>query len=247
MDKKKKDQKDQKKRSVLPIYAIGAVWLLYRDKLTSLRGIISCAIVSAIVYGILRIVLRGKKTQDKPADAPAAQPVQAQAEAEKKPEPKPAPEPEPQKADDTLSPELKSVIHQGETSIKTIRRLNDEIPDERMSAQIDLIERLTAQIFDSVRQKPEKLGQIRQFLNYYLPTTIKLMEQYVQLQNQSVKTENIDEGMQKIEGLLDKVIVAFRRQLDALYEADVVDITADIRVMEQMMAGEGLTEKKDFV
>ena len=247
MDKKKKEQKDQKKRSVLPIYAIGAVWLLYRDKLTSLRGIISCAIVSAIVYGILRIVLRGKKTQDKPADAPAAQPVQAQAEAEKKPEPKPAPEPEPQKADDTLSPELKSVIHQGETSIKTIRRLNDEIPDERMSAQIDLIERLTAQIFDSVRQKPEKLGQIRQFLNYYLPTTIKLMEQYVQLQNQSVKTENIDEGMQKIEGLLDKVIVAFRRQLDALYEADVVDITADIRVMEQMMAGEGLTEKKDFV
>lgn len=245
MDKKKKEQKDQKKRSVLPIYAIGAVWLLYRDKLTSLRGIISCAIVSAIVYGILRIVLRGKKTQDKPADAPAAQPVQAQAEAEKKPEP--APEPEPQKADDTLSPELKSVIHQGETSIKTIRRLNDEIPDERMSAQIDLIERLTAQIFDSVRQKPEKLGQIRQFLNYYLPTTIKLMEQYVQLQNQSVKTENIDEGMQKIEGLLDKVIVAFRRQLDALYEADVVDITADIRVMEQMMAGEGLTEKKDFV
>lgn len=245
MDKKKKEQKDQKKRSVLPIYAIGAVWLLYRDKLTSLRGIISCAIVSAIVYGILRIVLRGKKTQDKPADAPAAQPVQAQAEAEKKPEP--APEPEPQKAGDTLSPELKSVIHQGETSIKTIRRLNDEIPDERMSAQIDLIERLTAQIFDSVRQKPEKLGQIRQFLNYYLPTTIKLMEQYVQLQNQSVKTENIDEGMQKIEGLLDKVIVAFRRQLDALYEADVVDITADIRVMEQMMAGEGLTEKKDFV
>ena len=245
MDKKKKDQKEQKKRSVLPIYAIGAVWLLYRDKLSSLRGIVSCAIVSAIVYGILRIVLRGKKTQDKPEAAAQAQPAQPQAEAEKQPESKP--EPEPQKADDKLSPELKSVIHQGETSIRTIRRLNDEIPDARMSAQIDLIERLTAQIFDSVRQKPEKLGQIRQFLNYYLPTTIKLMEQYVQLQNQSVKTENIDEGMQKIEGLLDKVIVAFRRQLDALYEADVVDITADIRVMEQMMAGEGLTEKKDFV
>ena len=245
MDKKKKDQKEQKKRSVLPIYAIGAVWLLYRDKLSTFRGIVSCAIVSAIVYGILRIVLRGKKTQDKPEEAAQAQPVQPQPAPEKRPEPKP--EPEPQKEDDTLSPELKSVIHQGETSIKTIRRLNDEIPDERMSAQIDLIERLTAQIFDSVRQKPEKLGQIRQFLNYYLPTTIKLMEQYVQLQNQNVKTENIDEGMQKIEGLLDKVIVAFRRQLDALYEADVVDITADIRVMEQMMAGEGLTEKKDFV
>ena len=88
--------------------------------------------------------------------------------------------------------------------------------------------------------------QIRQFLNYYLPTTIKLMEQYVTLQNQSLKTENITEGMQKIEDLLDKVIIAFQRQLDALFEADVVDITADIRVMEQMMASEGLTNKKDF-
>ena len=65
-------------------------------------------------------------------------------------------------------------------------------------------------------------------------------------QNQNVKTENITEGMQKIEDLLDKVIVAFQRQLDALFESDVVDITADIRVMEQMMASEGLTNKKDF-
>jgi len=124
--------------------------------------------------------------------------------------------------------------------------VNDEIPDERISAQIDLIERLTAQIFDCVRKNPKKLSQIRQFLNYYLPTTIKLMEQYVTLQNQSLKTENITEGMQKIEDLLDKVIIAFQRQLDALFEADVVDITADIRVMEQMMASEGLTNKKDF-
>ena len=68
------------------------------------------------------------------------------------------------------------------------------------------------------------------------------MEQYVTLQNQSLKTENITEGMQKIEDLLDKVIIAFQRQLDALFEADVVDI----RVMEQMMASEGLTNKKDF-
>ena len=72
------------------------------------------------------------------------------------------------------------------------------------------------------------------------------MEQYVTLQNQSLKTENITEGMQKIEDRLDKVIIAFQRQLDALFEADVVDITADIRVMEQMMASEGLTNKKDF-
>ena len=195
--------------------------------------------MSLIVYAILRIVMRGKKSEEPPKTAAPEQPQPKQ--KEKKPEPQPQSE-----SDEKLPPELQSVIYQGKRAIADIRRLNDEIPDERMSAQIDLIERLTAQIFDCVRQHPEKLSQIRQFLNYYLPTTIKLMEQYVTLQNQNVKTENITEGMQKIEDLLDKVIVAFQRQLDALFESDVVDITADIRVMEQMMASEGLTNKKGF-
>lgn len=239
MDEQKEKQNAKKKRSALPIYAIGIVWLLYAGKLNTFRGILSCAVVSAIVYAILRIVLPGKKTDEPPKAAAPEQPQPKQ--AEKKPEPQPEPEPE-----EKLPPELQSVIYQGKRAIADIRRLNDEIPDERISAQIDLIERLTAQIFDCVRKNPEKLSQIRQFLNYYLPTTIKLMEQYVTLQNQNVKTENITEGMQKIEDLLDKVIVAFQRQLDALFESDVVDITADIRVMEQMMASEGLTNKKDF-
>lgn len=239
MDEQKEKQNQKKKRSALPIYAIGIVWLLYAGKLNTFRGILSCAVVSAVVYAILRIVLSGKKTDEPPKAAAPEQPQPKQ--AEKKPEPQPEPEPE-----EKLPPELQSVIYQGKRTIADIRRLNDEIPDERMSAQIDLIERLTAQIFDCVRKNPEKLSQIRQFLNYYLPTTIKLMEQYVTLQNQSLKTKNITEGMQKIEDLLDKVIIAFQRQLDALFEADVVDITADIRVMEQMMASEGLTNKKDF-
>ena len=239
MDEQKEKQNAKKKRSALPIYAIGIVWLLYAGKLNTFRGILSCAVVSAIVYAILRIVLPGKKTDEPPKAAAPEQPQPKQ--AEKKPEPQPEPEPE-----EKLPPELQSVIYQGKRAIADIRRLNDEIPDERISAQIDLIERLTAQIFDCVRKNPKKLSQIRQFLNYYLPTTIKLMEQYVTLQNQSLKTENITEGMQEIEDLLDKVIIAFQRQLDALFEADIVDITADIRVMEQMMASEGLTNKKDF-
>ena len=239
MDEQKEKQNAKKKRSALTIYAIGIVRLLYAGKLNTFRGILSCAVVSAIVYAILRIVLPGKKTDEPPKAAAPEQPQPKQ--AEKKPEPQPEPEPE-----EKLPPELQSVIYQGKRAIADIRRLNDEIPDERISAQIDLIERLTAQIFDCVRKNPKKLSQIRQFLSYYLPTTIKLMEQYVTLQNQSLKTENITEGMQKIEDLLDKVIIAFQRQLDALFEADVVDITADIRVMEQMMASEGLTNKKDF-
>ena len=95
-----------------------------------------------------------------------------------------------------------------------------------------------------MEQHPEVVRQIRQFLNFYLPTTIKLLRQYVVLQNQEMRMGNIDEGMQKIENMLENVIVAFQKQLDSLFESDVVDITADIQVMEQLMAAEGLTGEK---
>ena len=95
-----------------------------------------------------------------------------------------------------------------------------------------------------MEQHPEDVRQIRQFLNFYLPTTIKLLQQYVVLQNQEMRMGNIDEGMQKIENMLENVIVAFQKQLDSLFESDVVDITADIQVMEQLMAAEGLTGEK---
>ena len=160
-----------------------------------------------------------------------------------KEEAKPAPE---KKAEaSTGNAELDAILKQGEASVEKIQQLNDEIPDFKLSAQIKQIEVLTEKIFAYVREHPQDIGEIRQFLNYYLPTTIKLLEQYVVLQNQGMRMGNIDEGMQKIENMLDKVIVAFQRQLDGLFESSVVDITADIQVMEQMMASEGLTGK-DF-
>ena len=138
------------------------------------------------------------------------------------------------------------MLRQGEDAIRQIRLRNDEIPDYKISAQLKQIELLTEKIFDYVREHPEQLGEIRQFLNYYLPTTLNLLEKYVKLQNQQMRMGNIDEGMRQIEDLLDKVAVAFQRQLDSLFESSVVDITADIQVMENMMAAEGLSGGRDF-
>ena len=87
MDEQKEKQNAKKKRSALPIYAIGAVWLLYAKKLDSFRGILSCAVVSLIVYAILRIVMRGKKSEEPPKTAAPEQPQPKQ--EEKKPEPQP--------------------------------------------------------------------------------------------------------------------------------------------------------------
>ena len=243
----------QKKQSVIPIYAVGLVWLsrAISGNLSSFGQIIKTVILSVVTYGVLRIFFPDKIKQadpEKPAQQPdAPKQVQTQKTQPQPQKTQPQPQPEEKKQDEpsTGNAELDAVLKQGAASVEKIQSLNDEIPDFKLSAQIKQIEILTEKIFAYVREHPQDIGEIRQFLNYYLPTTIKLLEQYVVLQNQGMRMGNIDEGMRKIESMLDKVIVAFQRQLDGLFESSVVDITADIQVMEQMMASEGLTGK-DF-
>ena len=229
------------KKSIIPLACVAAMWLGHalNGGLSSVGGIIRCAVLSAIAFAVLRIFF-----PDKLVDAQKEpQPSQKKAVPQPEPEKKAAPEPQPAQAAEkpAAKTELEEVLQQGRESIAEIRRLNDEIPDFKISAQLKQLEILTEKIFAFVEQHPEDVRQIRQFLNFYLPTTIKLLQQYVVLQNQEMRMGNIDEGMQKI------VIVAFQKQLDSLFESDVVDITADIQVMEQLMAAEGLTGEKSPV
>lgn len=159
---------------------------------------------------------------------------------------KPENEPTKEEPKSTGNPEFDAVLQFGITSVQRLQQINDDIPDYKISAQLKQIEILTASIFDQVKMKPDKIKEVRQFMNYYLPTTIRLLEQYVQMQNVGLKGDNIGNAMKQIEEMLDKVIFAFQKQLDGMFEQDVVDITADIQVMEQMMAAQGLTDKKDF-
>lgn len=239
-----RNKQNKNKKPVSPIYAIGLVWLIYSIffGFSGFGSLVKCGLLAWAIYMLVKNVTKkgsAKSTEESP------QPERREErKPEPQPEPKPDPKPEPEKS--TGNPELDAVIRQGRQSVKRIQELNDDIPDFKISAQLKQIEILTASIIDQVEKKEDKLKQVRQFMNYYLPTTIKLLEQYVQLQNVGLKGENITSGMQQIEDLLDKVIVAFQKQLDSLFERDVVDITADIQVMEQMMASQGLTQQKDF-
>ena len=121
-----------------------------------------------------------------------------------------------------------------------MRRLNDSIEDENISAQIDHLEQTAGKIIDTVVAQPEKLSQIRKFMNYYLPTTLKLLNAYDRMDSTGASGVNIDGTKGKIEDMLDTICKAFDKQLDALYGEEALDISTDITVMEQMLAREGL-------
>ena len=251
-DKRKRGTTMKKvvKKSPLPSIGAAAVWILQAlsGKLSSFGQFLSCAALALVVYLVLKAIFPHKLVEvpDKPVEQlkPKQQaPVKKAESAPKQAEPVVQ---EPSDAKSTGNQELDAVLQQGREAVAEIRRLNDAIPDFKISAELKQLEILTERIFAFVEKNPAKLREIRQFLDYYLPTTIKLLRQYVTLQDQGMRLGNIDEGMKRIEQMLEKIIVAFQQQLDSLFESDVVDITADIQVMEQMMAGEGLTGQKDF-
>lgn len=131
--------------------------------------------------------------------------------------------------------------------LKKIRQLDDEIEDEAVSERIRRIEAVTGNIFDYVKDNPEKRPQIRMFLNYYLPTTLKLLSSYSRIERVGVAGQNMREAKENIEKILDMLVVGFEQQLDQLFGSESMDITSDIEVLEQMMKKDGLRENDDFV
>ena len=121
-----------------------------------------------------------------------------------------------------------------------MRRLNDSIQDEKISAQIDHLEQVTRKIIDHVVEQPKKLSQIRKFMNYYLPTTLKILNAYDRMSAAGISGTNIDTTKDKVEDMLETIVRAFDKQLDALFGDEALDISTDITVLEQMLAREGI-------
>ena len=118
-----------------------------------------------------------------------------------------------------------------------IRALNDAIDNGPVSDKIDRIEALTASILDTVRQRPDRADDARRFVNYYLPTTLKLLESYSLMEKQSYQGKNIQASRQGIETALDKLIAAIEQQQDRLFRAEALDVEAEIQVLDAMMEG----------
>ena len=127
-----------------------------------------------------------------------------------------------------------------------LRRVNDAIPDAEMTDKISRLEAVSAKIFEQAKTDPDKLPRMRKFMDYYLPTSLKLLQAYAELDAQGVEGENITESKRRIEQTMDTLVHAFETQLDQLFAADAMDISADIDVMQNMMRADGLTDDTPF-
>ena len=126
--------------------------------------------------------------------------------------------------------------------LREIRQVNESIPDAAMRAKISRIEEITGKILAYQKSHPNRENQLRPFLNYYLPTTLKILRAYAQLEAQGIEGENITAATERIEGMMDQVVAGFEKQLDRLFQDDAMDITSDVQVLENMLKKDGLSD-----
>lgn len=210
-------QQEKWQPSPIPYYLAGGVWLLYGLIFPLYRwwDFLIAAALSAALFLLGRKLFPGKAVWVE------------------------VPDPQPQPTGDSLADQI---LAEGREYTEQLRQLNDAIADAELSSKISRIEELSKKILDHIAQFPKKAPLVRKFLNYYLPSVLKLLRSYDVLDDQEIEGKHISDTMRRIESAMDLIIPAFEKQLDALFQDEALDIMTDISVLEGMLAQEGLGE-----
>lgn len=199
-------------RSAWPIYIAAAVFALYAAKTPMITG---KAFIWAAVWAVLAYFISQKfffKGRE----------VQVESKA------------------DTGNREVDRQIEEGRAQLRAIRE--KPTGDGEIDRQLERMYESGMKIFEAVAQKSEKASQVRKFMNYYLPTTAKLMQHYFLLREVGGNGEHVTKALEDIRNSISMIADAFEKQLDNLYRAEAMDVSSDIDVMEAMIAADGLTE-----
>ena len=140
--------------------------------------------------------------------------------------------------------QLYETLKEGNQYLRKIREVNHALPGEEISRKLSRLELVTEKIFLQVEQQPECLPDIRRFMNYYLPTTLKLVTAYQKFEEQPVQGSNIIEAKKEILDALDTAGIAFENLLNKLFQDDAMDISTDISAMETILSQEGLLDNQ---
>ncbi len=151
------------------------------------------------------------------------------------------PEPEPPPTGDAQTDAL---LREGRQAVAELNRLRSSIREPSVRDRIGEIASLTEKIFEDAREDPQDIPQIKRFAGYYLPTTMKLLNAYDRMSGQG-EGENVSATLDRIRDILDTTAAAYRKQYDALFANEALDIETDITVLESMLKREGLAGR-DF-
>jgi len=203
-----------KKKSALPVYGVAAVWVIYCAffPLYKTWHFIALACAAVLGYIILSAIFPGKTIN---VEVPQ----------------------EPLRTGDDM---VDALLSEGEGAVKKMRRLSDSVQDGSLRRKLDDIITVIESIFGKLAEDAGQYKQVRRFTEFYLPTTMKLLDTYERFSRSGSGGDNITGTLERIDAALDTILDSYRKFFDSLFEHQALDIETDIRVLETMLKQEGL-------
>lgn len=203
---------EKRTRSVLPVYFAGAVWLL-AGLVLPLYSLWALAATAVVSVAVWLVTRRLCPDRITRMEMPFM----------------------------TGREDVDAMLESVQQKLADLHRLDEAIPDTGLSASIRRMETAGRSILAEVEAHPEKAPQIRRFANYYLPDAVRILELYARLEGQDVQGGNAASVRREVETNAASIATAFENQLDSLFAADALDLSADLEVLNGMLRGQGLT------
>ena len=216
-------KKTKKRTSVAPFYAVAVAFILFSiaAPIYTVGRLIGAAVTAFIVFMAVRALTANNTAEEK--EEKTEESAKPKAEEKKYP------------------PEVQAIIDEGKRAQSELGRLYSSIPDLEVKRKIRDIMEVSDKIIEDAADDPGDVPQIKKFLDYYLPTTIKLLNAYDRMGAQGIEGENISGTMKSINEMLDTAIAAYHKLLDSLFANQALDVETDIEVMNTLLKREGLS------
>jgi len=205
-----------KKKSVIPVYGLMVVWVLYcvifpLNGLLNFLGLMSAGLIA---YGLLSLIFPEKTISIEATETPKS----------------------------TGDEKVDTMLAEGEKSVSEMRGMSAAITDDEIKQKADELISVTDSIFKKLLIEPAVYTQVKRFSDFFLPTTVKLLCSYVRFSQSDARGENITSTLERISTALDTTLVSYRKFYDSLFESQALDIETDISVLDTMLKKEGLLD-----
>lgn len=142
-----------------------------------------------------------------------------------------------------LSFEVEKLLTEGKEYIRKFQIYRNRTSNEEVTSKIFHMELVVEKIFQCAKDNPKVIYKLKKLMKYYLPTTLKLLDAYIDLDEQPINSENIDTSKKEIIHTLETLNIAFEKILDSIFRDKVWDVSTDISVLNTVLEQDGLTRE----
>lgn len=142
-----------------------------------------------------------------------------------------------------LSPEQEEILKKGRSNLSQLRIMAMRVRSTPIRTKATAICGSVEKILNVLREKPESIPAVRQFLNYYLPTLGEIITKYERVERSGVDMQDMTA---KVSEYLDKIAAAMDKQYENLFQSDFLDMTVEMEAMTMACKRDGLLTEEEL-